>query len=247
MSRKIVQISDCHLFADRQKLGYKQINPAISLQNVVEEIADIDAELIIASGDISGDHSRLSYLHFIEILKHYDLVDNLITLPGNHDLNPYFGEVLGRFDLANSPPRQLGNWMIHGLDTRFQGTKGRHDQQSLQRIVQNIRRARKLGHVLISHHHPIDTNSWMDKHEWLNREQFLSQISSLESLQLVIYGHIHTDSTRIIDNVKFESCPSTCWQWAMTEEFGVTKDPPGYKVFELFDDLSFQSTTFRVT
>lgn len=245
MSIKVIQISDCHLFADSFKSGYNQIAPYTSLDSVLTDMSTIEADLIVVSGDISGDHSQQSYHHFIELIERHNLLEKLVVLPGNHDQNRYFDHALSQWDITQSGPIRLGNWMLHGLDTRFEGNLGKHDERKLKQITQRIESCQELAHVLFCHHHPIDANSWMDKHEWVNRHQFMSQIDSLKQLKLVIYGHIHTDSRIPISHTMFESCPSTCWQWEMSEQFALSEDAPGYKVFELMDNLSFQSCTFR--
>ena len=60
-SIRIAQITDCHLPAD-PKQQYRGINPRDNLNTLLQKVKDLAPNLVLASGDLSEDGSRISYL-----------------------------------------------------------------------------------------------------------------------------------------------------------------------------------------
>ena len=82
---KIVQISDCHLFADRDKIGYNNINPRLSLKHILTEVHLQQPDVLLITGDISADGSGQSYQHFYNLLREAKIDCRVGIIPGNHD------------------------------------------------------------------------------------------------------------------------------------------------------------------
>ena len=56
----VVQITDCHLPAD-PKREYRGINPRRNLKKLMQKVKAMKPDLLLASGDLSEDGSRVSY------------------------------------------------------------------------------------------------------------------------------------------------------------------------------------------
>lgn len=243
---KIIQITDCHLFADPEKAAYQYIKPYYSLQRVLADAVKQRPELVVFSGDISGDDSAQSYQLFLQLLEQFKLLGRTKVIAGNHDNNPFFDSYLASFNLAESAPICTDNWAIHGMDTRHQGTSGWLDKDRLLQVHDNMQRTAVPYHMLFCHHHPINTNSWMDKHAWLNREEFIDWVSHNPQVKLVLYGHIHQQTSHRIGQCQLLGCPSSCWQFANSRAFSLAELAPGYRVVELCADGLFSSNIIRI-
>ena len=64
---RLLQLSDCHLFADHAQTGYG-VNPYQSLSRVLECAAGESPDYVIITGDVSGDNSEESYRHFLSLM-----------------------------------------------------------------------------------------------------------------------------------------------------------------------------------
>ncbi|MFT4940540.1 MAG: Icc protein [Paraglaciecola sp.] len=245
---KIVQISDCHLFSDREKTAYKQINPYLTLASVLTKIKELTPDLVVASGDISGDKSLQSYQHFSALWRHHKLACELIVIPGNHDDEAH---MRAHFPAQQFPlsyaPRSLKTWQMHFLNSKLaDDTKGRVSARDLQQLQHDLTAMPDANHIIAVHHHPIDCNGWMDKHEWLNRSDFIAIVRANPQVKGVIYGHIHHASEHLIGKCRLMSAPSTCWQWTNQTDFAVSDELPGFRLLELGENGDFYSHVIRI-
>ncbi|MEP0354177.1 MAG: metallophosphoesterase [Paraglaciecola sp.] len=245
---KIVQISDCHLFADTEKVGYNHINPYQSLQKVLEDVCAYKPELLLVTGDLSGDGSIKSYQHFKTLFIESNLDCDLQVLPGNHDSLEYLLATFSKKSLwVNSPHLDChDNWQIHSLNTQFKGALGKVSVNDLIALQKQLQANINKYHCIAVHHHPVDCNGWMDKHEWVNRQDFTQLVESFSNVKIVVYGHIHSDIETLQNGVLYLASPSTCWQWANTESFGVSDLKPGFRVIELNDNAQFSHVIKRI-
>ncbi|MFT2089585.1 metallophosphoesterase [Paraglaciecola sp. 2405UD69-4] len=245
---KIVQISDCHLFADKQKNGYKDINPYQSLRNILGQVSVEQIALLLVTGDLSGDASALSYQHFKQLLVEANLDCKLLILPGNHDSIEHLKATFPEENLWFRSPISLDdtNWQLHLLNSQFEGALGNVSRKDLELLEQALQQAPDKSHLIAVHHHPINCNGWMDKHEWLNRQDFTQLVELYPNVKVVVYGHIHSDIETQQNGVLYLACPSTCWQWANTESFGLSDEKPGYRVIELQEGGQFNHEINRI-
>lgn len=241
----VVQISDCHLFADNTKQGYESVNPYLSLQAVLQQVAQIHPDLVLVTGDISGDDSEQSYLHFLTLWNSAAINSQLMLLPGNHDCPETMLSVFQPDQLWHRG-LEIKDWMILGLNTKGQGTKGELDQQQWADIQQKITASEQ--HVLLAmHHHPVSANSWMDRHNWPQGQQVIEWTQQQAQIKAMVYGHIHTDKCDYVGHIPVWSCPSSCWQWQTSVEFATSDQLSGFRVLELWPDGSVESQVKRVT
>ena len=247
---KIAQISDCHLYADRTKCGYGHINPYQSLARVLNELAGQPLDLLLVTGDVSADGSAQSYQHFSQLINDSALTCDFIILPGNHDepgnLRQEFAERNLWFSYDAHSPLLLANWHIHLLDTKTAGSGGALSDAALDELEQTLARSTEYFHLLGAHHHPLPCHAWMDQHGWHNAERLLALVERYPRVKGMIYGHIHHGSEQQRGQCNFMSCPSTCWQWAMQPQFGLSEQAPGYRLLELTPQGQLSTHIHRV-
>lgn len=242
---KLLQLSDCHLFADRDKAGYADISPFHSFGAVLEMHVDWQPDAILVTGDISGDDSAQSYQHFkARLAEHFHC--KVHTLAGNHDNNAHYDDLLGEWDLPTLGPVRCGAWMLHGLDTRYRGTLGQIDGQRWQSVIDATQAHPDVHHLLALHHHPKPVGGWMDRHELLEAQHFLNSLTATPAIKAAVYGHIHCETQQRIEDTLFLSAPSTCWQFARSEDFGLAPEAPGARRLILHDDGHIETDVLRL-
>lgn len=230
---RVVQITDCHLFADMTQRGYQQITPYTSLQQVLACVKDFEPDLVLVTGDISGDLSETSYQHFQTLWQQAGIPAAMHIIPGNHDEPALLSAFFAREISWLQTPLKAGNWHLHALDSHYQGTLGNVSEEQLTKLKERANAEPDAFHLVAVHHHPVACNSWMDKHQWCNRQAFVALLDELPQIRLVIHGHVHADLSWQYGNSQILACPSTCWQWRHTEEFAVDNKAPGLRLLEL--------------
>ena len=92
MSFRVIQLTDCHLFADKCKVvseGVLRSGIASfkTLALVLEAIREYRPDLVLVTGDLIADESKWSYQHFNNLWREVNIDVQLKVIPGNHD-NP---------------------------------------------------------------------------------------------------------------------------------------------------------------
>lgn len=246
MNRRLIQVTDCHLLADVRESSYGGIKPLETLKLVLKSAFDLAPEMLLLTGDLSGDGSLESYQFLKEALNTKACPEKVRIIPGNHDNVAYLQQVFSEDVLRLDGSETLGGWQIHYLNSQHEATLGFVEQERLDKLRQDLKEGADKHHIVAVHHHPIDTKSWMDKHEWLNKAEFLQILSTLNISIKVIYGHIHGESHQHQDGHDFYSCPSSCWQFAKTENFGVSDESPGYREMTIGGNGEWQTRIIRV-
>lgn len=246
MAFRILQISDCHLFSDPDKVGYSEINPTLSLEAILKDAVKESPDLVLFTGDISGDDSEPSYIRLQSLLEDADLLKNVRMIPGNHDVPELMIKVFGTTVCQFDSHEDFGQWRIHYLNSHYEGTKGSVSNERLQMLEEAVLGFPNKNHIVTVHHHPLDCIHWMDKHDWVDRSKFLQLMYFLPRTIRVLYGHVHHDFHRVFGGHEYYACPSTCWQWAQTEQFGVSDQPPGYRMIELGESGEWLTWVNRV-
>jgi Icc protein len=246
---KIIQISDCHLLADTHKIGYNNVNPLLSLKRIMAEVKIHRPDVLLVTGDISGDGSGQSYQYFSNVVCEANLDCRVGIIPGNHDNQDQLTtHVLEEYLWLNNPHMVLPNqWHIHLLDTQHHQTIGQISEDSLTSLVEYVSKHSNDYHLLAAHHHPIPCGGWMDKHEWTNRQLFNAVAAKHQSIKAVVYGHIHMAIEQYKEQCLYMACPSTCWQFANQESFATSNLMPGYRVINLLKNGQINTSIHRLT
>ena len=155
-SIKLLQITDTHLFeADEGSL--LSVRTADSFAAVVQEILNhqVQYEYILATGDISQDHSAESYQRFAEGIA--PLKKDCFWLPGNHDYKPNMGTVLPSPQIQAVEHVMLGeHWQLVLLDSQVVGVPhGRLSDQQLALLEEKLAENPQKHTLVLLHHHPL--------------------------------------------------------------------------------------------
>jgi Icc protein len=244
----VIQISDCHLFSDIQKTGYNGVNPFQSLQRILAEVKMHQPDVLLVTGDISGDGSGVSYQHFSTLLSEAKIKCRVGVIPGNHDDQVQMqAHIIAEYLWLNSCQLTLPNqWHIHLLDTQYQRAIGQISVTSLTSLTEYLALHRNDYHLLAAHHHPIPCEGWMDKHEWTNRLEFNAVVEKNPSVKGVVYGHIHTAIEQQKGQCLYMACPSTCWQFATQACFATNNLMPGYRMISLLKHGQMTTSVHRL-
>ncbi len=238
-SIKLLQITDTHLFA-AENGRLLSVQTLKSFQAVVNEVLvrQVDFDFIIATGDISQDHSAASYQWFVDGIK--PLKKDCFWLPGNHDDKPNMVSVLPTEQIKELEHVLLGeHWQMIMLDSQVVGVPhGRLSENQLAFLQQKLAEYPQRYTLVLLHHHPLLVGSaWLDQHCLKDADDFWKIIQSAPHVQGVVCGHVHQDKTFDYHGVKVISTPSTCVQFEPdSHDFALGSMPPGWRELELHAD-----------
>ena len=90
-------------------------------------------------------------------------------------------------------------------------------------------------------------SKWLDKIGLHNNHDLLDIIAKHPNVRCVLWGHVHQDSDRLINGVRYISSPSTCIQFKpYSTEFAIDDLAPGYRWLDLNIDGSIETGVERV-
>jgi Icc protein len=240
----ILQITDMHLHAaeDSRMRGVKTYKTLLSVLEHVQRDDRWPPDAIVVTGDIVQDESRAGYERFRDTLE--PLGTRVYCLPGNHDDPTLMDEVL------TDPPFQVcgdddaGNWSLHFLSSFSRGDDGGRVGGEALAALETALAARPERHALVAlHHQPLPMGSaWLDGVGLRDAEEFLACVDSHDNIRCVLWGHVHQESDRERNGVRFLSTPSTCAQFLPhNDSFALDVRPPAARWLELRADGSIES------
>lgn len=242
MPTRIVQLTDCHLYAalDGAKRGFRSWD---SLRAVLDAVASEQADLLLLTGDLSEDGSPASYRRLAAWLAELGLP--LRALPGNHDDPEAMAAALPKGCMERV--LDLGPWRSVLLHSRVPGqVGGALAAAELERLAAA---ADAPTHLLVAlHHHVLPVGSaWIDALGLEDPPALRAQLARCSGVRAVLSGHIHQEADQLADGIRYLTCPSTCWQFLPgSATFTIDPRPPGYRVVELADDGSLATRVERV-
>lgn len=246
-SLRLFQISDTHLMESR---GGTLLNMDTddSLQAVVETALKNQPppHAMLITGDISGDGSANAYQRLEQALE--PLAAPSFWLPGNHDGCSEADVPAQRFVRTITTP----HWSLVMLNSQVNDEVGGHlAPQQLTELARAVDDANATDrNLLVALHHPLFALGcdWLDPQRVDNADAFLAEIARCQQSSVVISGHVHQESDRTEDGVRYMTVPSTCIQFAPNSaDFKVDDQPPGYRWLELHPDGSIETAVERVT
>ncbi|WP_087018870.1 3',5'-cyclic-AMP phosphodiesterase [Thaumasiovibrio subtropicus] len=231
-SAVLLQLTDTHLHStDEGSLLGVQTNQ--SFRAVLDEI-DAKAshfDALLATGDISQDHSAASYQHFVAGISRW--TTPCFWLPGNHDFKPNMYSVYPTPAIDPSQQVLVGeHWQLVLLDSQVKGVPHGELSEAQLEHLRNALRAHPNRHALVLlHHHPLEAGSaWLDHHRLHNAEAFWDVISEFPTVKGVLFGHIHQEMDRLHNGVRIMATPSTCFQFKPdSNDFGLDNQTPGWR------------------
>lgn len=240
---RLLQISDCHLFADPQGIMHG-VNTRNSMQRVIDAVTAKldDFHGILATGDISQDESEQAYRDFARIMAPLD--QPVLSIPGNHD-NPAFMRTFldqGQFQFCGAAIG--GNWLIIMLSSHLaEETGGALPEEELDRMDALLREHPERHALVCLHHQPVAIgSSWLDSIGLANAEEFMRRVHQAGNVRGIVWGHIHQEFQSENGGIALLAGPSTCHQFvAACDEFGVEKGRSGYRTLDLHENGRIES------
>ncbi|CBL44547.1 predicted metallophosphoesterase [gamma proteobacterium HdN1] len=245
---RILQLSDSHLFASEQGklLG---LNTEYSLCKVLDLVDQEQSapDLVLATGDLSQDHSVASYLRFHDHMQRFKAP--VYWLQGNHDLYDAMkkGEAAERIGPCVI---DLASWRIVLLDSSIpRKVPGRFSPSALEFLRTALAEAQDRHLLVALHHQPVKVGSpWLDVQMVGNADEFWAEIDRSKQVRAVIWGHVHQVFETMRNQVKLMSVPSTCVQFKPNSvDFAVDTENPGYRWLDLYPDGRVESGVSRVS
>lgn len=246
-----MQISDTHLFEHQQDelLG---INTLHSFHAVLDLISEnhLDMDALFMTGDVSQDHTPTSYLRFEEAIAELDTDAPCYWLPGNHDDKAnMINQTLCSRIKQDTHVLLNDKWQAILLDSQvYSVPHGRLSDEQLSFLDKTLSEFTQHHAIVLMHHHPLLAGSdWLDNHCLKNLDAFWEIIDKYKHVKLVVCGHIHQEMHKEHNGVSVLSVPSTCVQFKPNnDDFSVDHQTPGFRVFELAEDGSFESHVERL-
>lgn len=247
MTRKVVQITDTHLFRTPGETQ-KGVDTYRTLQAVVADVAarHADFDALLLTGDLSQDETPESY----------DLLARTLAplrgapfhaIPGNHDDLDIMRARLGADDIHVLDDVLLDGWRIAMLNSRVPGqVHGELGAEQIGGLKASL--AGAAEHVMVALHHPPVTidSAWIDASRCLDGDGLLDALDD-PPVKAVICGHVHQEFEADHNGIAVLTTPSTCVQFLpRSDEFAIDPAAPGYRVFELAGDGRWSTTVIRV-
>lgn len=253
MTSRLIQITDCHLFADPQG-ELKGIRTRARLESV---LAALRAERqttdrLIITGDLTHDDLPESYRALHDLLGDWRPI--VRVLPGNHDdragMRTIFGDVVQDESGRNVFVDVVAGWRLIGLDSQVTGqSQGRLGPEQLRWLDRQLSEGPSAPTVLFLHHPPVPVGSpWVDRIGLEDAADFLALSERRSQVKLVCAGHVHQETTVRKGALTVVTTPATGVQFRpSTPALEVDLASPGYRVLELEPDGSFRTRVIRVT
>ena len=242
----VLQVTDCHLYApvalgsSGQSASSRRLDTAESLAAVLAEAcAERRPDAVLATGDIAQQPRAATYRRFLDIVRsQFD--GPLLCVPGNHDYDAVFRQLLPCADL------DLGRWHVLGVDTHVDDEVGGHMTERRLAELSNRLSAVPAGQpvLCVGHHCPVALCAWLDEHRIAGSDAFVALLERFR-VKAYAFGHIHQEVdepgvTRLLGT------PSTCYQFGRGETFSIEDLPPGYRWLRLGADGSLATEARHV-
>jgi len=244
-TQKIIQISDCHVSADREA-DYRGQNADCNLQKLLPVMRAWDPDLVLLTGDVSEDASPAAYARVATMTG--TVGAPLLALPGNHD-NP---EVMrDSFPLGpwHGPfARESGPWLLVLMDSTVRGgIAGSFSQQTMERFDTLLRGSNAEFVLVALHHQPVPVNApWIDRFALGNPDLFFQFTDRDSRIRCITWGHVHQDFRSQRNGVNLLGAPSTVANsLPQTRRFTLDLEGPACRWLTLGEDGGVETGLLR--
>jgi 3',5'-cyclic-AMP phosphodiesterase len=235
---RLLQLTDSHVLAapEGEVKGWQTLHTLrLAMETALNGAGPPDA--ILATGDLSQDGSPDSYRHVREVLGATGVP--VFCIPGNHDDPEAMASELSQPPFHYCGDHALGRWRVVMLST-WDGDRGggRIPPDELGRLQAALAGQAEPHVLLVLHHHPVPTGSWLDKVALENADEFFAVADSCARVRGILWGHVHQVQESQRRGVRLLGTPSTCFQF-MPREATSSVDPdagPGWRWLELLPD-----------
>ncbi|AMK78213.1 MULTISPECIES: 3',5'-cyclic-AMP phosphodiesterase [Methylomonas] len=244
---KILQLTDPHILphAGDKMLG---IDTEQYFQNTLAHahVTHGRFDLILLTGDLGQDPCADSYRRICRHLQTYRTP--CLCLPGNHDDWELMKTELNAGFVSCRKHLLLENWQIIALNSQKPGRPSGFVSQEELAFLQQTLSTNDMPALLAIHHHCVASrSSWMDTMRIENGEELLTIVEHFPQVKAITCGHLHQEMQTSHKQIAIFAAPASCFQFKpLATEFELDTLPPGYRVFELFDNGDLQSRCFRL-
>ena len=118
------------------------------------------------------------------------------------------------------------------MDTAIENNiEGTIFETSIKWLEEKLTKSRNKPVIIFMHHPPIEIGSLLFDHiNCNNGDEFIKLISKYQNVKEVIFGHVHCFFDKIINGIKFSSCPSASIQYPIDakSDKNIQLDTNGY-------------------
>jgi 3',5'-cyclic-AMP phosphodiesterase len=244
---RIIQISDTHLFADREKtlLGVNTLESFQAVINLVK--ADqIKPDFILHTGDLTQDGSESAYNRIADQLSEFQVP--VYTVAGNHDDSQVMAKTYPRGMFSNQKQLVFDKWQLILLDSHVAGkVHGHLDRAELTFLEQALKTHPKQQTIIVFHHQPVPVEcEWLDKIGLDNANELWELLMRFPHVHSILFGHIHQLYEGQKNFIKYYSTPSTCIQFkTRSDKFALEELAPAYRLLELYPNGVLRTSVHR--
>lgn len=243
----IAQFSDCHLKAGKNEQHYGALVYS-QLVAVLVQIAQFDdIDLLVFTGDLTQDHSELSYQNFVDAIAQANITKPVYYLAGNHDepelLNRYLIEQPFVADkLINSEHWQIH--LFHSKSATPAGLVAEHQWQLFEQYQHSDKHQ-----LIMQHHHPMPVGYFIDRHGLQQAEHYWQQVAKYNNIKAIACGHVH-GAYQFVEpttQVQVLTCPATSIQF--DPDFDGIKPlalAAGFRLLQLFPNGTIKTQVIRI-
>lgn len=186
---RIIQLSDAHLGADPET-QYRGILPHARLLTLMPAIRTWQPHLVVASGDLSHDHSAASYRLLEQALLPLNCA--VMLLPGNHDSVTLQRQFCARHEHWHYGPDagiDGDHWQVLALNSQWgDRPEGLLSEQALDAFHV----APQKPAIVFVHHHPQPIGTpWIDRFPLLNAQRLWLKLEQHPQIKILACGHTH--------------------------------------------------------
>ncbi len=228
---KIIHISDIHLTENGREIW--GVNTLDHFCKAIGRIKDQDGiDGVFVSGDLSNDGSRWTYEYIDRAFSEIGIPT--YCCPGNHDnLDEFYNGYKPSFYNIGEIAELCG-WNFIMLNSAVRDmSRGIFSPEKLSNLI-----LRCNGPVaVVLHHPPIEQEGWLNRKLLENRDKFNDIIQLAENVRLVLYGHTHYHTKKIINGTVYSSAPSIGFAFnPYLHKFEIADGEEGFSIIEIDDD-----------
>lgn len=246
---RIVQISDIHLFGDKNNalLGVNTLESFEALFNLLKA-DNLNPNMILLSGDLSQDGSKESYIRIADIVNSLNIP--IYCVPGNHDDSDMMARVFPRGFVSMQKQIVIDGWQLILLDSHIPRKVEGYLNENEFDFLENCLKMYPNHHaIVVFHHHPIPVGcEWLDKIGLTNAAKFWEFLIPFQQVNFILFGHVHQLHEGEKQNIKYYSTPSTCIQFkTKSSNFALDELPPAYRLIDLFPNGQLKTHVKRMS
>jgi len=222
-SYRLVQLTDCHLLASADG-WYQGCQPALHLQQIVEQLLQSPPDAVLLTGDLTQDHSRASYQLLAQLLA--PLRCPVFFVPGNHDDPVLLAELQQQPPFHAASVLELADWQLWLLDSTGATPAGSFDSDKQQSLQQHFSASTASHFWLFMHHHPQPLACFIDRYGLTEQQQFWQLLLTETRVRGLSHGHAHLAYQRVQDGIQLVGCPATSVQFLTTPDWQTVAQGP---------------------